>query len=65
MSDSKEIIKNLLNIGATQFNPNNYMPEFVIDTTLKESLPLYWVNEEGNILIKFCIAKIVLSTRDF
>lgn len=54
-ADSKEIIKNLLNIGATQFNPNNYMPEFVIDTTLKESLPLYWVNEEGNILIKFVL----------
>lgn len=56
-ADSKEIIKNLLNIGATQFNPNNYMPEFVIDTTLKESLPLYWVNEEGNILIKFVLQK--------
>lgn len=56
-ADSKEIIKNLLNIGATQFNPNNYMPEFVIDTTLKESLPLYWVNEEGNIFIKFVLQK--------
>ena len=56
-ADSEEIIKKLLNNGVTQFNPNNYMPEFVIDTTLKESLPLYWVNEEGNIFIKFVLQK--------
>lgn len=64
-SDSKETIeKMLIQIGAKEFNPDKFIPEFILSTSLKEATPLYWKND-GDLFIKFVLQKTYVQPDTF
>lgn len=64
LKDGKAIEDSLLQICAKEFHPDDYAPEFILNTSLKESVPLYWKNN-GDFFIKFVFQKTYVKQDTF
>lgn len=55
-SENESIENCLLESGIKEFDLNNYDPELVLNTSLKEATPMYW-KQNGDIFVKFVLQK--------
>ncbi|MCD7955963.1 MAG: hypothetical protein LUG93_09505 [Lachnospiraceae bacterium] len=62
--EDKPLEDYLKEIGGNAFVPDDFIPEYVLDTTLKEATPLYWITEEA-IFVKFVLQKSYIQPETF
>lgn len=51
-------------LGIKKFDPENFKPDYILNTDLKDTEPLYWKNND-DIFIKFVLQKTYVIPEDF
>ncbi len=64
ITEGKKIKDILKENDIWEFSTETYKPEFIINTSLKESKPLYWCKEDG-IFIKFVLQKAYMRPGEY
>ncbi len=64
LNNEKTIEELLEEIGAKEFNPDTFVPEFILNTSLKEATPLYWKNS-SDFFVKFVLQKTYVQPDTF
>ena len=64
-TNSEKTIEDILKeLGAKEFNEDNFTPEFILNTSLREATPLYWIHD-GDLFIKFVLQKTYVRPDTF
>lgn len=64
LNNEKAIDDILSEIGVKEFNPDAFVPELILNTSLREATPLCWKNN-GDIFIKFVLQKTYVQPDTF
>lgn len=64
LSGEKPIDICLKEMEAKEFDPDAFAPEYILNTSLKEAIPLYW-KKDGDVFIKFVLQKTYVQPETF
>lgn len=53
----------LSTVGLTRFDPENYKPTFVLNSSISEAAPVYW-EKDGKFFVKFVLQKAYVKPED-